>query len=101
MSNNKEVQYCCFNEGVSEAWEHLFLKWPKAARLWQTFTRIVGVSVLFIQLKYSIYSWWTIDYSINLRPLYQAMAVFILWQTRKLRISLFMEGSSHTVGWNY
>ncbi|KAF3678689.1 hypothetical protein FXO38_03114 [Capsicum annuum] len=59
--------------------------WIKAARLWKKFSDIAGVRGPFLQIKWTIHRWWNANCNTKLKPLYQAMPVFIPWQIGKAR----------------
>ncbi|XP_016549377.1 uncharacterized protein LOC107849271 [Capsicum annuum] len=75
----------CCNDQVTETWDHLFVTCQKSARLWHVFSSSAGVPGPFIQLKYTIYRWWNAKCNTKLKPVYQAMPIFILWQIWKAR----------------
>lgn len=90
ISDDVICAYC--NEQQTETWEHLFLSCPKTARLWNSFSYIAGVTGAFLQLKCSIYSCWNANCNTKLKPLYQGMPIFILWQIWKARNTIKYRG---------
>lgn len=78
------VYFCC-DFGSQESIDHLFYVCPGSNSIWKIFAGSAGICGPFLQVKYIVIKWWSVEVSHKLRPLYKALAMFILWQIWKRR----------------
>lgn len=70
---------------VTETFDHLFVACPDANFLRRTLSRPAGIQGPYIQLKQTLDKWWGADCNVKLRPLFNAVPIFIIWQIWKRR----------------
>jgi len=88
LINNRianSMECWCWNQGVQESIEHIFMKCPDSESLWKDFAAAAGLFGPFLQLRDTFNKWETTDVVPKLKPLYKVVPMFIVWQIWRRR----------------
>ncbi|XP_059292200.1 uncharacterized protein LOC132045634 [Lycium ferocissimum] len=75
--------WCCLDQ--QETMDHVFVTGPFAKSIWRYVSAAAGIIGSYHQTKQAVLLWWNANYVSRLKPVYQAMPAFIIWQLWKSR----------------